>query len=933
VREISGRIHYSWMAFLVAAAFWNSECHAQTLVHFDLPAQPLARSLKAIATATNTDVGFNASEVAGLIAPAVKANLTVDDALMRVLVGTGLRPRRLGDHTIAIAAAEASTSESGVKQVSPAKVSTPAMATDQIVSPEDPGQPDSTNASSSSIPKKSDIEEIVVTGTHIHNAEPVVPVITITHDDIVNQGYTTLDQVIEQLPQNFKAGASQESNPISVAGNGASQNYGYASGVNLRGLGANATLVLLNGRRLAPTAYGGMTDISQIPVSAIERVEILTDGASAIYGSDAVAGVVNVITRRDYSGVELGGRVDSISEGKTPNHGANFLGGTSWDRGDVVLDFDYEKDNPLLARNRSFTATLPDPTMLLPKNEKSSLYVSLQQRIADQLSFSGDALVTHRRYNAQDRLLPTDPFPYDSYGKSDQYTGSLEFDYRISPDWTATLVGQGSKETDENTQVYTSGGFTYRAYPFDYQVLALEPRIDGKLLQMPGGPARVALGGQFRRETFKEVDENGGLTGPLTVTGTTEESRRALSAYGEILLPVVDEDNAMPFVRRLRIDISGRYDDYSDFGRTSNPKIAAEWVPLAGLALRATYSRSFQAPTLYETSNSFNIAYVTAGPDPKSPSGSSVLLLVDGTNPNLQPETARSFNAGLSYEPQFIEGLKLDAAYFSINFDNQINRLSLDGIFNNVLDSNVEPTLGSLVERDPSPAQIGQVLSAPGRTLYNGLAGYCTVGTAGCPVPDRTGIEALANIGYENAASVRLGGIDLTARYLGHTTPFGRLRADFDGTFFTTYQQQIGPGGTVSSPLNTLYNVLRFRAKANVSWEKAGWGVNTRLNYSNAYQNINTAINPNCPGGSGCAIASWTTFDLSVSYTSHASAGSALAGIRIGLNATNVFNRAPPFVVSAVGSGASPYDPTNANPYLRMVGLIVTKRWGGAGGR
>ncbi|MDB6087184.1 MAG: TonB-dependent receptor [Gammaproteobacteria bacterium] len=932
MRGISGRIHYSSVALLVAAAFWYSECHAQTLVHFDLPAQALARSLKAIGTASNTDVGFSANQVAGLTAPALKADLTVDDALMRVLVGSGLRPRRLDDHTIAIAAAEASTSLSRGKQSLAIAGSAPANVPDQLMAPEGPSQSDSTNMQSSSSQKKGDIEEIVVTGTHIHNAEPVVPLITITRDDILNHGYTTLDQVIEQLPQNFKAGASQDSNPISGAGNGASQNYGYASGVNLRGLGANATLVLLNGRRLAPTAYGGITDISQIPVSVIDRVEILTDGASAIYGSDAVAGVVNVITRRDYSGVELGGRIDSISEGKTPNYGGNVLGGTSWDGGNVVLDFDYEKDNPLLARNRSFTATLPDPTMLLPKNEKSSFYGSLQQRLADRLDLSGDALVTHRRYNVQDRLVPTDPFPYEAYGKSDQYTGSLELDYRMSSDWTATLVGQASKEADERTLVYTTGGFIDQSYPLDYQVFALEPRIDGKLFEMTGGPARVALGGQFRRETFKEVYESGSLTGPLAVTGTTNESRRALSAYGEILLPIVGGDNAMPFVRRLRIDISGRYDDYSDFGRTSNPKIAAEWVPLAGLALRATYSRSFQAPTLYETSNSFNFAYVTAGPDPKSPSGSSVLLLVDGTNPNLQAETARSFNAGVSYDPQFIEGLKFDAAYFSINFDNQINRLSVDGIFNNVLDSNVEPTLGSLVERDPSPSQIDQVLSAPGRTLYNGLAGYCTVGTSGCPAPVRTNIGALATIGYENAASVRVGGIDFTARYVGRTTPFGLLRADLDGTFFTTYQQQIGPGGTVSSPLNTLFNPLRFRAKANVGWEKAGWGGNARLNYSNAYQNVDTAINPNCPGGPGCGIASWTTLDLSLWYTSPAS-NSPLAGIRIGLNATNLFNRAPPTVVNAVGSGTHPYDPTNANAYLRMVGLTLTKRWGGASGR
>ncbi|HEY4443544.1 MAG TPA: STN domain-containing protein, partial [Steroidobacteraceae bacterium] len=92
------------MAFIVAAAFMCTGVQAQILVHFDLPAQSLARSLKEIGTATNTDVGFSANQVAGLIAPSLKADLTVDGALMRVLAGTGLRPQHLDDHTIVIAA-------------------------------------------------------------------------------------------------------------------------------------------------------------------------------------------------------------------------------------------------------------------------------------------------------------------------------------------------------------------------------------------------------------------------------------------------------------------------------------------------------------------------------------------------------------------------------------------------------------------------------------------------------------------------------------------------------------------------------------------------------------------------------------------------------------------------------------------------------------
>src|SRR5258707_14973458 len=108
----TGRTDYFSMIFLVAGALRCAGAQAQALVHFDLPAQSLARSLKAIGTATNTDVGFSASQVAGLLAPELKADLTIDGALQRVLAGTGLRPKHLDDHTIVIAAAELSRSGS-----------------------------------------------------------------------------------------------------------------------------------------------------------------------------------------------------------------------------------------------------------------------------------------------------------------------------------------------------------------------------------------------------------------------------------------------------------------------------------------------------------------------------------------------------------------------------------------------------------------------------------------------------------------------------------------------------------------------------------------------------------------------------------------------------------------------------------------------------
>jgi len=154
VRKISRRIHSSLMAFLVAAVFWCCAAHAQILVHFDLPAQSLARSLKAIGTATNTDVGFSASQVAGLMAPSVRADLTLDGALMRVLAGTGLRPQHLDGHTIVIAAMESSVPDSVEKKLLLLKVSAIAKTDDQMTTPQSPTQSDSVEEPSSSSDRK-----------------------------------------------------------------------------------------------------------------------------------------------------------------------------------------------------------------------------------------------------------------------------------------------------------------------------------------------------------------------------------------------------------------------------------------------------------------------------------------------------------------------------------------------------------------------------------------------------------------------------------------------------------------------------------------------------------------------------------------------------------------------------------------------------------
>lgn len=191
-----------------------------------------------------------------------------------------------------------------------------------------------------------DVELIVVTGSRLQRQPGQMDRQVTVYDrfEIEASGVTTVEEFMRRLPQSFNAPSS---NGAALEGNlfGSTRNYFGAAGVNLRGLGERATLVLIDGRR---TARGGVlgeaTDINQIPISMIERVEVLFDGASAIYGADAVGGVVNVITRKDYQGVDL--RLNhSVPQAGGAVETSLSIGGThSWgneNRGSVTLSYEY----------------------------------------------------------------------------------------------------------------------------------------------------------------------------------------------------------------------------------------------------------------------------------------------------------------------------------------------------------------------------------------------------------------------------------------------------------------------------------------------------------------------------------------------------------------------------------------------------------------
>jgi len=194
------------------------------------------------------------------------------------------------------------------------------------------------------------VEEIVVTGSRIkrrdfHSASPVV---TIDRDDIEFSGQATLEETLNQMPQVMPDYSRTSNNP----GDGTAR-------LNLRGLGAGRTLVLLNGRRLAPSGVGSAIDVNNLPQSLIERVELITGGASTVYGSDAIAGVVNFITRRNFDGFTLDAGLYMAEQGDAEVYDLNVAWGHNFanGRGNVTAYAGIYKREASFAADREISAT------------------------------------------------------------------------------------------------------------------------------------------------------------------------------------------------------------------------------------------------------------------------------------------------------------------------------------------------------------------------------------------------------------------------------------------------------------------------------------------------------------------------------------------------------------------------------------------------
>ncbi|AWH26497.1 TonB-dependent receptor [Stenotrophomonas sp. YAU14D1_LEIMI4_1] len=194
-----------------------------------------------------------------------------------------------------------------------------------------------------------DLDRISVTGSRIRQAsmETAQPVIALQRADIEKQGFTSVADIVQNLAATGSPAISR--NDALSSGEEVGGQF-----VDLRNLGPERTLVLLDGKRMG-TSTGGYTDLASIPTSVVERIEVLTDGASAIYGSDAIAGVINIITRKNFDGLEASVYTGQYGQGDGEQQTYNFVYGQTGDRGSITLGAEYSEQDEVKAKDRRYS--------------------------------------------------------------------------------------------------------------------------------------------------------------------------------------------------------------------------------------------------------------------------------------------------------------------------------------------------------------------------------------------------------------------------------------------------------------------------------------------------------------------------------------------------------------------------------------------------
>jgi outer membrane receptor protein involved in Fe transport len=975
------------------------------LMLLDIEPQPMADALTDWAQQTGMQliVPPENPAVDRILSSRVKGRLTARGALDQLLAGTALTYEFINTRTVVIRkqyglADPMLHSDAGAS----AAQSTQRTAGDATANPGDSnhGRNNAATSYSNRVLAGLPVAEVIVAGTHIRGTSIVGSrVQVLDRTDINATGYTAVQDVLKTIPANLGGGPSEDFD------DGISGNFNRGTGINLRRLGAGATLVLVNGHRQAASGVAGsFVDVSSIPASAVSRIEILTDGASAVYGSDAIGGVVNIVLRDDYEGAETQVRY-GVAGDPRERLVSQILGG-SWDGGNALFGYQFYDRAALAKSARAYTASedksrfggddfrlflsnpgnilnpatglpayaipagqdgaslrsadlLPGVTNLqgfldaadtLPQQTMHSAFFSARQRVGDNLTLNADGRFSRRE--GEQRLLAypgviavpaanpffVDPFggspmvlvaynfaddlgPVTGRGQTDTFSGTTDATISFARSWHARLSANYAEEKmqwrgdnlvdfaalsaavadrDPATAFNPFGDGSHtnpatldaiRTSQHERTVSTLQNlslTTDGTLFDLPGGAAKLALGVDYREESLQSSD-----------TDFDSLNRSIFAGFAEIAAPLIGAGNARRGVRQLGFSLAARYENYSDFGSTLNPRIGLNWAPVDSVRIRGNVGTSFKAPSLVDghvTPASAEISIVSL-PDPRSATGQSSVLFRQGRNEQLKNETATVWNAGLDFLLPGETVPTLSLTYYDIDFHDRIDDGGPPGAPANILLQESQWT--DLIQREPSQSQLDTLCNS---AEFDGNPADCSAST----------IAAIVDVRRRNLGMLRVQGIDLSfARPVA--TEWGALGLGLEGSYVLHYQIAASRQSPLLDIVDTVGNALALHLRGSLSWQRDEWSANMFVNYIGGYKD--NVSRPNR------TVGSWTTCDLLLAYQAPART-QWLENIELSLSAINLFGKDPPFNNSRYG-----YDPANADPIDRTIGVRITKLW------
>jgi iron complex outermembrane receptor protein len=699
------------------------------------------------------------------------------------------------------------------------------------------------------------IDTVEVTGSRIKRAdiEGALPVTVIGRAEIDTSGKVSVAELLQT--STFNSFGST----VPASGSSA-QSF---SELSLRGLGGGRTLILIDGRRAPVSPQTGIgQDLNTIPLAAVERIEILTDGASAIYGADAMGGVVNIITRRDFNGAEVTfGSGQSARGGDTEQGSALF--GTADDKGRIIAGVSYNSRGITFARdldwlgagassysnnyyrfaldangNRAPTSRIgPVPggctntgfylngsgnTCLYDFNlvaadtasiDQKGLFARGDYQFTDAWSIYFSGNVT--RVESFGRFAPTPEFiflsaaspnnttgqdvllkhRFDALGPRDNHDDNQTYDFTLGFNWIATDTIEFDFGIRRNEARFLSHGYNYVNIPVaqqlfesgDYSVFdpngnpeavlqemrattsrdgfftqdELFANMTADLFEMGGGTSAIAIGAEYRKEDYADIYDQQSAAGNVGgSSGNSSFGERTLrSLYGEWILPVTSQ---------FEIDLAARYDDYSDFGNSTSPKVSFRYQPLDSLTLRASWGEGFRAPplTIINALDAFSADTVVDPPTAAElgVAGNSAIQIngLAVATADLQPEESQQWSAGVVWDATDWLNLSLD--YYNIEIENQIKFYSAQTVINRTnLGQFVPSNLG--VTRDGSP-------------------------------PNGNGAIIQVRRGYANEGLVSTDGFDFSARGHWDFGDWGNLRSNLAVSFVNSYEEENTVGTT-----------------------------------------------------------------------------------------------------------------------------------------